>query len=194
MLSLEKWTFQSHSCLSPSPPPLFRASKSEFKTQPGPPRLPLVQPSEPGSEPSSGDLLSGSPAPVILVSLTCFGQQSRDCLPDQVILFFTASKVAGWLVVEVRELTLCAYRQDEVHLSLYPHSSAWAQAPVTLGVCCPAMEGADPGTCPAVVEQPSVLSQPRGSHGSLGIENCTTKVQAGSETSAGRPHHSEPSF
>lgn len=93
-----------------------------------------------------------------------------------------SSKVMGWQEVrqmKVRELALHihALRQDEVMLSCVTYlgssrHSAWAQAPMLLGVCWLAVAQADLGTCPAggaAWWSSPVFCHSRGSHGSLGI-------------------------
>lgn len=82
-------------------------------------------------------------------------------------------------------------------LNLWPPLLRMSIGPVALGVCCPAVEWADPGTC-LLWEQQGKAARcfvpAQGWPESLGIENFMAKLRAGSEISAGSPHHPEPSF
>lgn len=74
-------------CLSSEPPDLkFKMSQ--------PPCLPVVQPSEAVSAPSSR---SGCPG--LVISSTYFAQDSGDHLSNHMILFFIYSRAVGWLGV-----------------------------------------------------------------------------------------------
>lgn len=82
-------------------------------------------------------------------------------------------------------------------LNLWPPLLRMGTGPVALGVCCPAVEWADPGTR-LLWEQQGKAAQcfvpAQGRPESLGVENLVAKVRVGSEISAGSPHHPEPSF